>query len=177
VPTVTIRFTDNEVLQGSTPALDLDTPDFRVEVGGLSNNEGAWVPLAAVKKITLGSGPADEHASEADKMVAVRFNDGEVIRGYLNGSLRHFRYGVTMSVYSPDRSTMDSIGVPYSALKAIFQVKSWDSRPPGYQLHGERGAPLVQLLGGVREATRLYQAGAITREEYLAQRRELLDRF
>jgi len=177
MPELTIRFSDNEVLQGEAEDVDLENPDFHVMVGGGSNNESAWVPLAAVKKITLGTGPADEHAADANKMVAVRFRDGEVMRGFLNGSLRRHRYGLTMSLYSPDKASMDSVGVPYSALKAVFYLKQWDSRPPGYRVGGEKAAPLLNLLSDVREITRMYQAGSITREEFLAHRRTLLEKF
>ena len=177
MPKLTIRFNDNEVLQGVVPELNLDSPELAVEVEGPSNNRGALIPLAAVKKINMGSGPADEHAAKADKMVALRFQDGEVLRGYLNGSLTHFSHGLTMTLYSPDKSAMDTVGVPYTSLKALFYVKSWDGRPPGFRRSGEVAPPLLQLLGDVREITRLYQSGAISREEFLAHRRSLLERF
>src|SRR2546429_4213282 len=105
---------DNEVIEGAAQDIDLDAPDFHLELAGeATNNQGAWIPLPAVKKIHLGSGPADAHAAEADKMVAVRFQDGEVIRGYLNGSLQHHRYGLRMVLYSTDKRSMDTIGIPY----------------------------------------------------------------
>src|SRR5437879_4411825 len=174
---LTIRFTDNEVLRGSADDIDLDSPDLHLEVDGSSNNREALVPLPAVKRISLGSGPADEHAAAADKMVAVRFHDGEVMRGYLNGTLRRHRYGLTMTLYSPDRRSMDTVGIPYTSLKALFYVKSWDSRPPAYKSHAERSLPLVQLFGDLREITRLYQEGTFSREEFLARRRGILERF
>jgi hypothetical protein len=37
--------------------------------------------------------------------------------------------------------------------------------------------PLVQLLRAMREATLLYRRGAISRAEFQARRRALLDRF
>ncbi len=56
-------------------------------------------------------------------------------------------------------------------------MKTWDSRPPGFQLPTTTDPPLTQLLGDIREVTRLYRSGRVTREEFLAQRKALLDRF
>jgi hypothetical protein len=175
---LTIRFVDNEVLEGTAEEVSLDSPDFRLAVEGASNNSGAWIPLNAVKKINFESGPADAHVKEADKMVALRFQDGEVMRGYLNGSLDHHRYGITLTLYAPDKSTMDTVGIPYTSLKALFYLKSWDGRPPGFRDRTrESDAPLVQLIADMREITRLYQSGAITRDEFLTHRRALLEQF
>lgn len=176
MPRLTVRFLDDEVVEGEAQELDLDAPDFHIRIeDAASNNRGAWVPLAAVKRMSLGTGPADEHAAEAQEMVALRFADGEVLRGYLNGSLRHHRHGLTLTLYSPDRRTMDVVGVPYGSLKALWFLRSWDSRPPGFRAEGLRQPPLVQLLGDLREAGRLLRAGRIDRQEYLNRRRRLLD--
>src|SRR5207302_137917 len=135
----------------------------RLDVNGESNNRGAWIPLPAVKKIHFSSAPADDHAADASEMVAVRFQDGEVMRGYLNGSLQHHRYGMTMVLYSPDKRTMDTVGIPYTSLKALWFLKSWDGRPIGFQAAGEEMPPLIQLIGDIREVSRLYQSGSIPR--------------
>ena len=37
--------------------------------------------------------------------------------------------------------------------------------------------PLTELMGDIREVTRRYRAGVINREDFLEQRRALLDRF
>ena len=65
MPRLTVRFLDNEVIEGSAEAVTLDAPDFHLALAeGTGNNAGAWIPLPAVKKISLGSGPADDHAAE-----------------------------------------------------------------------------------------------------------------
>jgi hypothetical protein len=175
---LTVRFLDDEVLEGTADEINLDTPDFHLEVAGEGNNARAVIPLPAVKKINFDSGPADEHAATADKMVAVRFQDGEVMRGYLNGGLERRRYGMLVTLYSADKSTMQKVGIPYTSLKALFFLKTWDGRPIGYrQESGTIDAPLVQLLGDIREVTRMYRDGAITRGEFVAHRRRLLDHF
>jgi len=177
LPKLTVRFLDNEVIEGSADDVNLDTPDFHLEVGDGGNNVGAWVPLPAVKKINLGSGPADTHVNTADKMVAVRFQDGEIIRGYLNGTLKHHRYGLTFTLYSADKKSMDRLAVTYTSLKALFYLKSWDSRPAGFLRDKSSSPPLTHLIGDIREVTRLYRAGTITRDEFLEHRKALLDRF
>ena len=174
---LTVRFLDDEVIEGVAEDVSLDAPDFHIEVAGGSNNARAWVPLPAVKKINFEAGPADEHAVTADKMVALRFQDGEVMRGYLNGGLERHRYGMLVTLYSADRSTMQKVGIPYTSLKALFYLKSWDGRPIGFQAQETIDAPLVQLLGDIRDVTRMYRDGAISRDEFLTHRKQLLDHF
>ncbi|GAC1584894.1 MAG: hypothetical protein NVS3B24_23990 [Candidatus Dormibacteria bacterium] len=174
---LTVRFLDDEVIEGTAEDVNLDAPDFHLDVAGESNNSRAWIPLPAVKKINFNSGPADAHAASADKMVALRFQDGEVLRGYLNGGLERHRYGMRVTLYSTDRSTMQTVGVPYTSLKALFFLKSWDARPPGFQHESTIDAPLVQLLGDIRDVTRMYRDGSLTRDEFMTHRKQLLDHF
>jgi hypothetical protein len=175
---LTVRFLDDEVIEGTTADFSLESPEFHLEVANeAGNNRSALIPLPAVKKIGIGSGPADAHAEEADKMVALRLQDGEVVRGYLNGSLEQHQYGLTMTLYSPDKTRMDRMAIPYTSLKAVFYLKSWDSRPPGFQAPDTVDPPLTQLLGDIREVTRLYRSGQLTRAEFLAHRKALLERF
>jgi hypothetical protein len=175
---LTVRFLDDEVIEGSADGVDLDEPDFHLSVDEASdNNSSAWIPVPAVKTITLQSGPADEHAADADKMVALRFLDGEIMNGYLNGSLAHHRYGLTMTLYSIDKESMERVAVPYTSLKALFYLKSWDSRPVALRPGPGASPPLTELMGEIREVTRRYRAGAITRQDFLELRRALLDRF
>src|ERR1700674_783664 len=57
---VTVRFFDDETLEGSARDLDCDEPDFLVEVddtAGLENNEQAWIPLIRVKWVGLPVDP------------------------------------------------------------------------------------------------------------------------
>ena len=99
---VVVRFFDDETLEGVARDLDFDEPDFLVEVddaGGLENNETAWIPLTAVKWVEL---PRDQElASETPtRKVAIRFLDGEVLRGHLDGSLERHRYGVVLHLHA-----------------------------------------------------------------------------
>ena len=51
---VRVRFFDDETLEGTAQDLDLDEPDFILEIhdpSGLENSEVAWIPLSAVKMV------------------------------------------------------------------------------------------------------------------------------
>ena len=174
---LTVRFLDDEVIEGTAEDVTLDAPDFQLRVEGSGNNTHAVIPLPAVKKINFEAGPADEHATTADKMVALRFQDGEVMRGYLNGGLERRRYGMLVTLYSSDRTSMQKVGIPYTSLKALFYLRTWDGRPIGFQQQVDVDAPLVQLLGDIREVTRMYRDGGLNRDEYVQHRRRLLDHF
>lgn len=175
---LTVRFVDDEVIEGTAEDFSLESPDFHLDaIEGTGNNRAAWIPLPAVKKIRLHAGPADEEAGAAEKMVAVRLQDGEVMRGYLNGGLEHHKYGLYVTLYSRDKQTMEKLAIPYTSLKALFYIKTWDSRPPGFQVPATTEPPLTQLLGDIREITRLYQTGSLTRDEFLNRRQALLERF
>src|SRR5205823_8973122 len=94
---IVVRFFDDETVEGVARDLDFDEPDFLVEVddaGGLENNETAWIPLTAVKWVEL---QRDKELSDTPtRKVAIRFLDGEVLRGHLDGTLERHRYGVVL---------------------------------------------------------------------------------
>ena len=75
---VTVRFFDDETLEGTARDLDFDEPDFLVEVddiAGLENNETAWIPMTAVKWVELPIDP-DLASETPTRKVAIRFLDG-----------------------------------------------------------------------------------------------------
>jgi hypothetical protein len=174
---LTVLFFDDEVIEGTADDATLNSPDIHLQVAGTSNNSRAWIPLPAVKKIHFDAGPADAHASTADNMVALHFQDGEVVRGYLNGGLDRRRYGLVLTLYSPDRLTMEKVGIPYTSLKAMFYLRAWDGRPLGFREEAPVDAPLLELLGDIHEVTRMYHDGSLTRREFMVHRRRLLDHF
>src|SRR4030088_3703806 len=111
---------DDETLEGIARGLDFDQPDFLVEVddaGGLENNETAWIPLTAVKWVEL---PRDQelNSETPTRKVAIRFLDGEVLRGHLDGTLERRRDCICIhlharATYSPVRK----LGLPLSAVQ------------------------------------------------------------
>src|SRR5207253_7135044 len=58
--------------------------------------------------------------------VAIHFVDHEVLRGYSDRVMRPSRYGVTLSLVSPDQSEVKELAIPFTALKGIFYLKTWE---------------------------------------------------
>src|SRR3979411_2931951 len=127
---VVVRFFDDETVEGVAPDLDFDEPDFLVEVddaGGPGDNETAWIPRTAVKWVEL---PRDKDLSDTPtRKVAIRFLDGEVLRGHLDGTLERHRYGVVLHLHAEATdSPVRKLGIPFSAVKALFFVREFDAR-------------------------------------------------
>jgi len=114
---VVVRFFDDETLEGVARDLDFDEPDFLVEVddaGGLDNNETAWIPLTAVKWVELARDP-DLASETPTRKVAIRFLDGEVLRGHLDGTLERHRYGVVLHLHAEQTdSPVRKLGIPFA---------------------------------------------------------------
>ena len=181
--TVTIRFLDDEIMEGRVGSTSLDQPNLELEMlDQASNNERALIPLPSIKRIGLGSGiPAPAEQVRADKKVAIRFQDGEVLKGYLDGDLMHAAYGVTMRLMSVEKDRIETLGIPYTALKALFYLKSWDTRPPEFDgeedlhLNKRLSSPLVDLISDMGQLDKLRKRGAITESEFQRKRRKILD--
>ncbi len=181
--TVTIRFLDDEIMEGRVGSTSLDQPNLELEMlDQASNNERALIPLPSIKRIALGSGvPAAAEQARAEKKVAIRFQDGEVLKGYLDGDLVHARYGVTMRLMSVEKDRIETLGIPYTALKALFYLKSWDTRPPEFDgeedlhLNKRLSSPLVDLISDMGQLDKLRKRGAITESEFQRKRRKILD--
>ena len=181
--TVTIRFLDDEIMEGRVGSISLDQPNLELEMlDQASNNERALIPLPSIKRIALGSGvPAAAEQARAEKKVAIRFQDGEVLKGYLDGDLMHATYGITMRLMSVEKDRIETLGIPYTALKALFYLKSWDTRPPEFDgeedlhLNKRLSSPLVDLISDMGQLDKLRKRGAITESEFQRKRRKILD--
>ena len=181
--TVTIRFLDDEIMEGRVATVNLDQPNLELEmVDQASNNERALIPLPSIKRITLGNGtPTPDEQARAEKKVAIRFQDGEVLKGYLDGELLHAAYGVTMRLMAVEKDRIETLGIPYTALKALFYLKSWDTRPPEFDgqedlhLNKRLSSPLVDLISDMGQLDKLRKRGAITESEFQRKRRKILD--
>ena len=157
--TVTIRFLDDEIMEGRVGTISLDQPNIELEMlDQASNNERALIPLPSI-----------------------RFQDGEVLKGYLDGDLMHATYGVTMRLMAVDKDRIETLGIPYTALKALFYLKSWDTRPPEFDgeedlhLNKRLSSPLVDLISDMGQLDKLRKRGAITESEFQRKRRKILD--
>jgi len=181
--TVTIRFLDDEIMEGKVATISLDQPNLELEMlDQASNNERALIPLPSIKRIALGSGkPSPDEQARTETKIAIRFQDGEVLKGYLDGELQHAAYGVTMRLMAVDKDRIETLGIPYTALKALFYLKSWDTRPPEFDgeedlhLNKRLSSPLVDLISDMGQLDKLRKRGAITESEFQRKRRKILD--
>ena len=183
--TVVIRFLDDEIIEGRVPTVTFDEPNLVLQVAdGTSNNERALIPLPAIKRVTLDAATPTPAEAERDmRKIAIRFQDGEVLKGYLDGELRHALHGMTLRLMSVERDRIETLGVPYTALKALFYLKSWDSRPPEFNgdadtyLTRRLASPLVDLMSDIGELEKLRKRGAISETEFQRKRRKILDKI
>jgi len=182
---VVIRFLDDEIMEGQAEGLTFSEPDFvlRLSRGG-SNNERAVIPLPSIKRVTFeATTPTPAQVARATKRVAVRFADGEVLKGYLSGELKHAPYGLTMRLLSVGKDRLETLGLPYSALKALFYLKTWDSRPPEFggradtYLSRRLKSPLVDLVSDIKALAKLRHKGTISNSEFERKRKRILDRI
>ena len=182
---VVVRFKDDEILEGFTSGLDLDQPDFTVTLADPeSNSRLAIVPVAAVKSVLLHRVELD---AEPDlhrlKKVAIRFWDGEVLKGLLSSDPERHRYGITLPLVSPALDELEVFGIPYAAVKAIYFVKTWDRRRPEYVREtgrwslGRADTPLLDLLSEIRGLSSLRSKGDISDAEFEQRRRQVLARI
>jgi hypothetical protein len=180
-----VRFPDDEILEGELAALDLDKPDFELVVADPGTNKRhAVIPLPSVKCVTFARRRLEQStATGGMPKVALRFRDGEVIKGHIAGGMRRGRYGVGVELVNPEGDAVELLGIPYDSLKAVFYVKSWDSRPAEYveatgTWVGKRSeTPLVELLGKLRRISEMRSQGELTDGEYQRRRKSILDRM
>jgi len=181
--TVTIRFLDDEIMEGQVASVSLNQPNIELEMPDeASNNERALIPLPSIKRITLTAGePSSEERARAERKVAIRFQDGEVLKGYLDGELRQASHGLTLRLLSVEKDRIETLGIPYTALKALFYLKTWDTRPPEFDgkedrhLNKRLSSPLVDLISDMGQLDKLRKRGAITESEFQRKRRKILD--
>jgi len=182
---VLVRFADDEILEGSAGVVDLDQPDIELALlDPDANSVRAIIPLPSVKSVTLERRVLDDAAPVTGmQKVALRFKDGEVLRGLLVDGPKRSRYGVTVELLSPGGDEVELLGIPYDNLKAVFFLKSWDSRPPEFgdvthEWTGRRtDAPLLDLLSEIHRCAGLRDRGEISADEFGRRRREILDRI
>jgi hypothetical protein len=183
---VTVRFFDDETLEGAARDLDFDEPDFLVEVdnsAGLENNETAWIPLSAVKWVEL---ELDRNlaAETPTRKVAIRFLDGEVLRGHLDGTLERHRYGVVLNLHGEHTdSPVRKLGIPFSSVKALFFVREFDARgeeagtASDAYLARRTMAPLLDVLEEMDMLARLHRDGLLSDDEFASKRTQVLERL
>jgi hypothetical protein len=182
---IIVRFKDDEIMEGTSSALDLDRPDFLLTVADpLSNNRQALVPIGSVKSLLLERRElADEPDTARLRKVAIRFWDGEVLKGLVDDEPERRKYAMTLPLVSPALDEIEVFAIPYGAVKAIYFVKSWDARraefvrETGRWSLGRADTPLLDLLGEIRGLSVMRGQGDITDFEFERRRREVLEKI
>lgn len=117
--------------------------------------------------------------------MVIRFADHEVAEGTAP-EIDLDRTGFDFSFDLPSDSAQAAIvlyALPYHALKAVFFLRTWDTRPP--QVKSENGrraaprqeAPLIDLLSEIRGLRGLRHHGQISAGEYERRRGQVLKRI
>jgi hypothetical protein len=128
VPHAIYCFLDGETMHGDPPKRELDAPVVETRIHNLgTNNRGAFVPLSSLKYVLLDSrAPSDQVDIAQYQRIAIHFVDHEVLRGYSDREFRTARYGVSLSLISPDKSELKELAIPFTAIKGIFYLKTWE---------------------------------------------------
>jgi hypothetical protein len=129
---VVINFVDGEVVLAETPEITFDLAVLDAEIRSINqNSERALFPVSAIRQILVGDplpAPPEEEVAGWDR-AAFHFIDGPVIRAFIRSDAHLGRYGGVWHIVEPGSSELRTIALPYSALKGVFQIRQWDSRP------------------------------------------------
>ena len=144
-----ISFVDGELLRAEIPELTFEMPVIEAEVRGVEpNNQRAILPLTAITQIVVGpQEPAPDAAVTAEwDRAAFHFMDGQVLRASIEPGAQLGRHGGIWRVVPPGEPTLTTLAVPYCALKGVFQIRQWDSRPFAERAEGDRIDTVTRVL-------------------------------
>ncbi len=132
MPTVVISFVDGEVLYAETGELLFDQQVIEAELRSVDpNTDRALFPVAAIRLMIVGDpepAPPDSELAGWDK-AAFHFADGEVLRASIHPEPHLGRNGGVWTIVEPGSAELRTIAVPYAALKGVYRIRQWDSRP------------------------------------------------
>jgi hypothetical protein len=172
MPAVVISFVDGEVLHAEIPELTFEMPVIEAEVRGVEpNNQRAILPLTAITQIVVGDPepPPPEDVVEGWDRAVFHFIDGQVVRASIAPQSLLGHHGGIWRVVVPGGTELTTLAIPYCALKAVFQVRQWDSRPLSERGNGEHLDTVTRVL-----AERERHLGELATPE---QRRPLMSRI
>jgi hypothetical protein len=151
MPEVLLTFLDGEVMAAETELIDFTKAVLGVtstSPGG--NNRELLVPLSSVKYVVFGGEEELEEDVEHLGKVVIHFTDHEVMRAYAARDILGGPLGIIYTLIDPARRVRRRIGIPYSAVKAIFKVQRWDSRGRQGLTYGKVARILAQREGAAR---------------------------
>jgi hypothetical protein len=149
MPAVVISFLDGEVLHAEIPELTFEMPVIEAEVRGVEpNNQRAILPLTAITQIIVGTPepPPPEDVVAGWDRAAFHFIDGQVLRASIAPDALLGRHGGIWKVFTPGGVELITLAIPYCALKAVFHVRQWDSRPLSERGDSDRIDTVTRVL-------------------------------
>jgi hypothetical protein len=169
MPQVMISFLDGEVLFAETPEITFDLPVIEARVDNVdANSERALVPTTAIRQMIVGDVEAAPELATVetwDKAV-FHFVDGQVLQAYIEPQALLGRHGGIWRLVERGSDELRTIAVPYSALKAVFRVRVWDSRPASERAAREAGvSPHLDTVVRVLAEREMRSTGQIRPEE------------
>ena len=172
MPEVLLTFHDGEVMPANTDLIDFTRTLLTVTTSepGSTNRE-MTVPLTSLKYIVFGGEEELDQPLETLHKVVIHFVDHEVMRAYAARDTLGGPLGIIYTLVDPARKVRRRIGVPYTSIKAIFHVQTWDSRARQRVLTYDR---VAKILARREETARVERAGA--KEAPRTRRKPLLDR-
>lgn len=155
MPDVVISFLDGEILYARTPEITFDLPLIEAEVNNVDpNSERALFPVSSIRQLLIGSTVAapDPATVEAWDKAVFHFLDGQVLRASIASDVILGRHGGVWRTVEPSTGELRTIGIPYTALKGVFRVRQWDSRPVKERTGGLSGDSDIVRVLAEREA-------------------------
>ncbi len=183
-----VRFADDEDAEGHVGNFDLENAEFEMSFDGPRGEaRSAIVRLASVKRVLLSRDEVSERVpADLLRKVALHFWDGEVVRGLLRRVPERHRNGMTLELLTPGADRAELYALPYHALKAVFFLRTWDTRPTHQERRGDderhwtvprQEAPLIELLSEIRGLRGLRHRGHISDVEYERRRSQVLEKI
>jgi hypothetical protein len=128
MPAATLVFFDGEVAEG-----DVDTWGFHGHAVRFTyragNTMAGDIGLGGIKYVVYSAAPPGAAVGRTlERRLAVHFNDHEVVRAYAGPDLVQTPHGTVLEMEDPDRESRQIVGIPYISVKAIFEIREWDSR-------------------------------------------------
>ena len=149
MPQVVISFSDGEVLHVTTPDVTFDLAVLEAEFPSVEpNSERALFAVSAIRQLLIGEpSPAPPHDELAawDK-AAFHFIDGQVLRASIRPQAILGRFGGVWDIVEPGDTELRTIGIPYAALKGVYRIRQWDSRPLNERSGDARLDQLARIL-------------------------------
>ncbi len=172
MPVVVINFIDGEVVLAEAPEITFDLAILDAELRSINqNSDRALFPVSAIRQILVGDpvpAPPESEVATWDR-AAFHFIDGPVLRASIRSDAHLGRYGGVWRIVEPGTTELRTIAVPYSALKGVYQIRQWDSRPASER---DEHSELDQLARVLAERERTIAGGGS-----VPTRRPLLSRM